>query len=190
MIKHSVTIMRGCFGGCTFCSITEHEGRIIQNRSEGSVLQARSSRSATRPQGFTGSSPTSAARPPTCTAWPARTRRSRRPAGACRASIPSICPNLNTSHDALISLYRKARELPGIKKVHVASGVRYDLAVEEPGLRQGARHAPRRRLPEDRARAHRGRPAVEDDEARHRRLRALQGSCSTRRPRRPARSIS
>ena len=112
---------------------------------------------------------------------------------ACRRPscvYPGICPNLNTSHDALISLYRKARELPGIKKVHGRLGRALRSRGREPGLRQGTRHASRRRLSEDRAGAHRGRPAVEDDEAGHRHLRPLQGSCSTRRRRRRARSIS
>ena len=93
---------------------------------------ARSRKSATRRRASPASSPTSAARPPTCTAWPARTRTSRPPAAACPASIPSICPNLNTEPRRADQLYRKARELPGIKKVHVASGVRYDLAVKSP----------------------------------------------------------
>ena len=132
MIKFSIAIQRGCFGGCTFCSITEHEGRIIQNRSEGSVLQARSRRSATRCPASPASSAISAAPPPTCIASPARAARSR---SACRKPscvYPGICPNLNTDHSALIQLYRKARALPGVKKILIASGVRYDLAIECP----------------------------------------------------------
>jgi uncharacterized radical SAM protein YgiQ len=131
MIKFSVTIMRGCFGGCTFCSITEHEGRIIQNRSEGSVLREIET-IRDRTPGFTGhisdiGGPTANMYRMAC----------KDPAieNACRrlsCVYPGICPNLDTSHEALISLYRKARELPGIKKVHVASGVRYDLAVKSP----------------------------------------------------------
>ncbi len=131
MIRFSVTIMRGCFGGCTFCSITEHEGRIIQNRSEGSVLKEIEEIRDKTP-GFTGvisdiGGPTAnmyrmACKDPTIEA---RCRR-------LSCVYPEICPNLDTSHEALIGLYRKARELPGIKKVHVASGVRYDLAVKSP----------------------------------------------------------
>ena len=131
MIKNSVTIMRGCFGGCSFCSITEHEGRIIQNRSEGSVLKE-IGEIRDKTQGFTGvisdiGGPTANMYRMAC----------KDPAieSACRLPscvYPGICPNLNTSHDALISLYQKARSLPGIKKVMVASGVRYDLAVESP----------------------------------------------------------
>ncbi len=131
MIKFSVTIMRGCFGGCTFCSITEHEGRIIQNRSEKSVLgEIETIRDKT--PGFTGiisdiGGPTANMYRMACKD-PVVERSCRR----LSCVYPGICPNLNTSHDALISLYQKARELPGIKKVHVASGVRYDLAVESP----------------------------------------------------------
>ncbi len=131
MIKHSVTIMRGCFGGCTFCSITEHEGRIIQNRSEGSVLREIEQIRDKSP-GFTGyisdiGGPTANMYRMACKDKAIET--------ACRrlsCVYPEICPNLDTSHDALIALYQKARELPGIKKVHVASGVRYDLAVTSP----------------------------------------------------------
>ena len=131
MIKHSVTIMRGCFGGCTFCSITEHEGRIIQNRSEGSILKEIGEIRDKTP-GFTGvisdiGGPTANMYRMAC--------KSADIEKNCRLLScvhPTICPNLNTSHDSLISLYQKARELPGIKKVHVASGVRYDLAVTSP----------------------------------------------------------
>ena len=131
MIKFSVTIMRGCFGGCTFCSITEHEGRIIQNRSEGSVLKEIETIRDKTP-GFTGvisdiGGPTANMYRMACKD-PLIERSCRR----LSCIHPGICPNLNTSHDALIGLYRKARELPGIKKVHVASGVRYDLAVTSP----------------------------------------------------------
>ncbi len=131
MIRFSVTIMRGCFGGCSFCSITEHEGRIIQNRSEESVLREIGDvRDKTK--GFTGiisdiGGPTANMYRIAC--------KDKETESLCRKPscvYPSICPNLNTSHDSLIQLYRKARELPGIKKVMVASGVRYDLAVKSP----------------------------------------------------------
>jgi uncharacterized radical SAM protein YgiQ len=131
MIKFSVTIMRGCFGGCSFCSITEHEGRIIQNRSEGSVLkEIETIRDKT--EGFTGvisdiGGPTANMYRMACKDETIE-RACRRPS----CVHPGICPNLNTSHEALIGLYRKARALPGIKKIHVASGVRYDLAVQSP----------------------------------------------------------
>jgi uncharacterized radical SAM protein YgiQ len=131
MIRFSVTIMRGCFGGCTFCSITEHEGRIIQNRSEASVLREIETIRDETP-GFTGvisdiGGPTANMYRMAC--------KDKKVEALCRRPscvYPGICPNLDTSHDALISLYRKAREVKGVKKVLVASGVRYDLAVESP----------------------------------------------------------
>jgi uncharacterized radical SAM protein YgiQ len=131
MIRFSIAIQRGCFGGCTFCSITEHEGRIIQNRSEESVLREIETIRDTVP-GFTGvisdlGGPTANMYRLAC--------KSRQIEAACRRPscvYPGICPNLDTDHTALISLYRKARSLPGIKKVLIASGVRYDLAIESP----------------------------------------------------------
>ena len=131
MIKFSVTIQRGCFGGCTFCSITEHEGRIIQNRSEDSILREVGTVRDNVP-GFTGvisdlGGPTANMYRLAC--------KSRDIESACRRPscvFPGICPNLNTDHQPLIELYRKARALPGIKKVLIASGVRYDLAIESP----------------------------------------------------------
>ena len=131
MIKFSIAIQRGCFGGCTFCSITEHEGRIIQNRSEGSVLREIEKIRDEVP-GFTGvisdlGGPTANMYRIAC--------KSKEIESACRKPscvYPGICPNLNTDHSALINLYRKARALPGVKKILIASGVRYDLAIESP----------------------------------------------------------
>jgi uncharacterized radical SAM protein YgiQ len=131
MIRFSVTIQRGCFGGCTFCSITEHEGRIIQNRSEDSVLREIGTIRDNVP-GFTGvisdlGGPTANMYRLAC--------KSREIESACRRPscvYPGVCPNLNTDHAPLIKLYQKARALPGIKKVLIASGVRYDLASESP----------------------------------------------------------
>jgi len=131
MIKFSVTIMRGCFGGCTFCSITEHEGRIIQNRSERSILQE-IERIRDKTPGFTGV--ISDIGGPTANMYRMACKDPKIEA-ACRLPscvFPDICPNLNTSHDDLIRLYRKVRETKGIKKVMVASGLRYDLAVKSP----------------------------------------------------------
>jgi uncharacterized radical SAM protein YgiQ len=131
MIKFSVTIMRGCFGGCTFCSITEHEGRIIQNRSEDSIIkEIETIRDKT--DGFTGI--ISDIGGPTANMYRIACKDPKIEAACRRPSCvyPGICPNLNTSHEALIGLYRKARAVPGVKKVMVASGVRYDLAVESP----------------------------------------------------------
>src|SRR6516162_1653 len=131
MIKFSVTIMRGCFGGCTFCSITEHEGRIIQNRSEGSILRE-IERIRDKTPGFTGV--ISDIGGPTANMYRMACKDPKIEAACRRPScvFPDICENLNTSHDELIRLYRKVREVKGIKKVMVASGVRYDLAVESP----------------------------------------------------------
>ena len=131
MIRFSVSIQRGCFGGCTFCSITEHEGRIIQNRSEASILREVEEIRDHVP-GFTGvisdlGGPTANMYRLAC--------KSKTVESACRKPscvYPGICPNLKTDHKPLIDLYRKARELPGVKKVLIASGIRYDLAVESP----------------------------------------------------------
>jgi uncharacterized radical SAM protein YgiQ len=131
MIRFSVTIMRGCFGGCSFCSITEHEGRIIQNRSEDSVIQE-IEKIRDKTVGFTGiisdiGGPTANMYRIAC--------KDKETESLCRKPscvYPDICPNLNTSHESLIQLYRKARAVPGVKKVMVASGVRYDLAVKSP----------------------------------------------------------
>lgn len=131
MIKTSVTIMRGCFGGCSFCSITEHEGRIIQNRSEASVLRE-IERIRDKTEGFTGI--ISDIGGPTANMYRMACKDPKIEAACRRPScvFPGICPNLNTSHESLIRLYKSARAIPGVKKVMVASGVRYDLAVESP----------------------------------------------------------
>ncbi len=131
MIRFSVAIQRGCFGGCTFCSITEHEGRIIQSRSEDSVIREIETVRDTVP-GFTGvisdlGGPTANMYRLAC--------KSREIESACRRPscvFPGICPNLDTDHAPLVSLYRRARAVPGVKKVLIASGVRYDLAAESP----------------------------------------------------------
>jgi uncharacterized radical SAM protein YgiQ len=131
MIRFSITINRGCFGGCSFCSITEHEGRIIQSRSEDSVLREVERVRDTVP-GFTGvisdlGGPTANMYRLAC--------KSRAIEAACRRPscvYPDVCENLGTDHGPLIKLYRKARALPGVKKVLIASGVRYDLAVKSP----------------------------------------------------------
>jgi uncharacterized radical SAM protein YgiQ len=131
MIRFSVNIMRGCFGGCTFCSITEHEGRIIQSRSEDSIVpeieQIRD-----KVPGFTGV--ISDLGGPTANMWRIGCK-TREIEAACRKPscvYPGICPNLDTDHGPLIRLYRRARALPGIKKILIGSGQRYDLAVTSP----------------------------------------------------------
>ncbi len=131
MIRFSVNIMRGCFGGCTFCSITEHEGRIIQSRSEASILREVETIRDEVP-GFTGN--ISDLGGPTANMWRLACKDPRIESSCRRLSCvyPGICPNLNTDHQPLIHLYRKARSLPGIKRVFIASGLRYDLAVRDP----------------------------------------------------------
>jgi len=131
MIKTSVNIMRGCFGGCTFCSITEHEGRIIQSRSQTSILREIEEIREKTPK-FTGN--ISDLGGPTANMYRLKCK-SAEIEGACRKPscvFPDICSNLNTNHDPLIQLYRKARNLKGIKRVFIASGLRYDLAVKSP----------------------------------------------------------
>jgi uncharacterized radical SAM protein YgiQ len=131
MIRFSINIMRGCFGGCTFCSITEHEGRIIQSRSEASILHEIEEIRDKTP-GFKGhitdlGGPTANMYRMAC----------KDPAieSSCRrlsCVYPGICENLNTDHAPLISLYRKARQISGVKRITIGSGLRYDLAVRSP----------------------------------------------------------
>ncbi|MFM9834768.1 MAG: YgiQ family radical SAM protein, partial [Methylophilaceae bacterium] len=131
MIRFSVNIMRGCFGGCTFCSITEHEGRIIQSRSEESILKE-IEEIRDKVDGFTGvisdlGGPTANMYRIAC--------KSETIEKNCRklsCVYPGICENLNTDHSALIQLYRKARAIKGVKKILIGSGLRYDLAVKSP----------------------------------------------------------
>ena len=131
MIRFSVNIMRGCFGGCTFCSITEHEGRIIQSRSEESVIRE-VEEIRDKVKGFTGvisdlGGPTANMYRLGC--------KSPEIESACRKPscvFPGICQNLTTDHAPLINMYRRARNLKGIKKILIGSGLRYDLAVQSP----------------------------------------------------------
>jgi uncharacterized radical SAM protein YgiQ len=138
-VKHSIVTMRGCFGGCTFCSITEHEGRVIQSRSEASVL--REVRALSRMTDFRGTitdlgGPTANMYKMTC--------KDDRTESACRRLScvhPGICENLVTDHDPLIDLMKKVRKEKGIKRVYIASGVRYDLAERSPEfIRELAQH--------------------------------------------------
>lgn len=131
MIRFSVNIMRGCFGGCTFCSITEHEGRIIQSRSEDSIIRE-VEEMRDKVTGFTGV--VSDLGGPTANMYRLGCRSPEIEA-ACRKPscvYPGICQNLTTNHDPLIRIYRRARALKGIKKVLIGSGLRYDLAVQSP----------------------------------------------------------
>lgn len=131
MIRFSINIMRGCFGGCTFCSITEHEGRIVQSRSEASIL-AEIEAIRDKTPGFKGhitdlGGPTANMYRMAC--------KDPKIESACRrlsCVYPDICPNMNTDHAPLVSLYRKAREIPGVRHITIGSGLRYDLAVRSP----------------------------------------------------------
>ncbi|MBI3561039.1 MAG: YgiQ family radical SAM protein [Gammaproteobacteria bacterium] len=131
MIRFSVNIMRGCFGGCTFCSITEHEGRIIQSRSQASILREIETIRDTVP-GFTGV--ISDLGGPTANMYRLACKDQEIESSCRRLScvFPEICSNLNTNHEHLIELYRRARALPGVKKILIASGLRYDLANRSP----------------------------------------------------------
>ncbi len=139
MIKDSVTIMRGCFGGCTFCSITAHQGRIIQSRSHESIV-GEINQLATDPN-FKGTisdigGPTANMYQMTCSKPEAE--------AVCRRQScvhPTICKLLGTDHGPLVKLMKDARETPGIKKVLVSSGIRMDLARRSPEyMRDLTRH--------------------------------------------------
>ncbi len=189
MIKFSVTIMRGCFGGCTFCSITEHEGRIIQNRSEGSILRE-IERIRDKTPGFTGV--ISDIGGPTANMYRMACKDPKIEAAVPAAvlRIPGHLPEPeHLARRADPALSQGARD-----EGRQEGDGRFRRALrprgEEPRIRQGARHPSRRRLSEDRARAHRARPARQDDEAGDRRLRPLQADVRCRRASRPARNIT
>jgi uncharacterized radical SAM protein YgiQ len=138
-VKHSIVTMRGCFGGCTFCSITEHEGRIIQSRSAENVL--REVRALSRMEDFRGV--ISDVGGPTANMYQMRCKDEATESACRRLSCvhPGICENLHTDHDPLVDLLKKVRAEPGIKKVFIASGVRYDLAERSPAfIRELAQH--------------------------------------------------
>ena len=131
MIRFSINIMRGCFGGCTFCSITEHEGRIIQSRSEESIIHEIEEIRDKTP-GFTGT--ISDLGGPTANMYRLACKDPKIESSCRRLScvFPGICENLNTDHAPLVQLYRKARAVTGVKRVLIGSGLRYDLAVRSP----------------------------------------------------------
>lgn len=131
MIRFSVNIMRGCFGGCSFCSITEHEGRVIQSRSEDSIIKEIETIRDKVP-GFTGV--ISDLGGPTANMYRLKCKSPKAEQTCRRLScvFPEICRHMNTNHEHTINLYRRARKLSGIKKILIASGVRYDIAVEDP----------------------------------------------------------
>jgi len=129
-VKDSVTIMRGCFGGCTFCSITAHQGRIIQSRSKESIL-GELTRMGQDPS-FSGV--VSDIGGPTANMYQMRCTRPEVEVKCKRLSCvhPKVCKLLGTDHGPLVELMREGREVPGIRKVFVASGIRMDLAQRSP----------------------------------------------------------
>ena len=130
IVKHSVVLMRGCFGGCTFCSITEHEGRVIQNRSGESVL--REIRALRRMDDFRGTVTDLGG--PTANMYKMRCKDERIERACRRLScvFPGVCENLKTDHGPLIEVMRSVRKEEGVNHVFIASGVRYDLAQLSP----------------------------------------------------------
>ncbi len=131
MIRFSVNIMRGCFGGCTFCSITEHEGRIIQNRSEASIVREVEAIRDLTP-GFTGN--ISDLGGPTANMYRLKCKDPKVESQCRKLSCvyPEICSYMSTDQMPLVSLYRAVRGTEGIKRVFIASGLRYDIAVKTP----------------------------------------------------------
>lgn len=129
MIRFSVNIHRGCFGGCSFCAIAAHQGKFVSSRSEGSIL--REIEKISRMEGFKGYLTDLGG--PSANMY----RMAGRDTGRCmkcgRPSCiwPSVCDNLNTSHRELTALYRRVNSLPYVKKAFVSSGVRYDLLMKE-----------------------------------------------------------
>ena len=139
MIKDSITLMRGCFGGCTFCSITAHQGRIIQSRSRESVL--REVRTLTADPAFSGV--ISDLGGPTANMYRMCCSRPEVEKVCKRLSCvhPTVCKLLNTDHGRLIRLMREVRRQKGVRKVFVASGIRMDLAERSPEyVRELAEH--------------------------------------------------
>ena len=129
-VKHSIVLMRGCFGGCTFCSITEHEGRVIQSRSAESVL--REVRNLRRMGDFKGTLTDLGG--PTANMYKLKCKSSDIESKCRKLSCvhPGVCENLNTDHGPLIDVMKQVRAEEGVKHVFIASGVRYDLAELAP----------------------------------------------------------
>ena len=131
MIKFSVNIHRGCFGGCAFCTISAHQGKFIVNRSEASIIKE--IKQICDMPDFKGY--LSDLGGPSANMYMMRGRKSELCAKCSRPSCiqPKVCPNLNTDHSALIDLYKKVDALPQIKKSFIGSGVRYDLLLHKSG---------------------------------------------------------
>ena len=128
-VQFSITSHRGCFGSCSFCAITSHQGRIIQNRSHESIVEE--AKRMTTMDGFKGyihdvGGPTANFRHVAC--------EKQLKVGACKGktcAAPKACPQLNTNHDDYVSILRKVRNVKGVKKVFVRSGLRYDYVLDD-----------------------------------------------------------
>ena len=131
MIKHSVNIHRGCFGGCAFCTISAHQGKFIVNRSEESII--REIKEIAKMDDFKGY--LSDLGGPSANMYMMRGKKSELCSRCSRPSCiqPKVCPNLNINHQPLLDLYRKVDALPEIKKSFIGSGVRYDLLLHKTG---------------------------------------------------------
>ena len=129
MIRFSVNSTRGCFGGCSFCAITLHQGRIVQSRSEPSVLKE--VEDLVNVPGFKGI--VSDIGGPTANMYKLRCKSTEIQSKCRKLSCvhPKVCPHLHTDHTPQVELLAKARKLPGIRKIHIASGLRYDLAIAD-----------------------------------------------------------
>lgn len=131
MIRHSVTLHRGCFGGCAFCTISAHQGKFISSRSEKSILQELEK--ITRMPDFKGT--VSDLGGPSANMYTMKGKDNSLCARCKRAScaFPSVCKNLDTDHSPLLNIYALARKYPQIKHVFIGSGIRYDLCLRDTG---------------------------------------------------------
>ena len=129
MIKFSVNIHRGCFGGCSFCAIAAHQGKFVSSRSEASVL--REVERISRMEGFKGYLTDLGGPSANMYRMAGRDRERCYKCGRPSCIWPSVCDNLETSHRDLLALYKSVGSLPYIKKAFVGSGVRYDLLLKE-----------------------------------------------------------
>lgn len=131
MIRHSVNLHRGCFGGCAFCTISAHQGKFIASRSKESIL--REVRQVTRMPDFKGYISDLGGPSANMYAMGGRDKEKCRKCLRPSCLHPSPCPNLNTDHRPLLDIYHAVDALPGVKKSFIGSGVRYDLSMHQTG---------------------------------------------------------
>ena len=138
MIKHSINIHRGCFGGCAFCTISAHQGKFINSRSERSILEE--VKRVTQMPDFKGYLSDVGA--PSANMYRMRGKNEELCKKCKRPSClhPKLCPNMNNDHTPLLELYRKIREIKGVKKAFIGSGIRYDLFDESPYFETVVKH--------------------------------------------------